>query len=728
VSATRPIKIAIVGGGCASIAAAFELSRPEHQGRYQITIYQLGWRLGGKGASGRGPAGRIEEHGLHVWLGFYDNAFRLLRQCYEELASSPGAPAFGSWRDVFMPENNVGLFAPTEREGWQDWAACFPPRPGLPGDPVAGSELFSLPYYLGRAIGLLQTLLLNLEVRSGMFQADRAKLGDALGFDELEPPGDTTRLISAITRLISGGVFGTAAAIAQGLGLLKVALTLVPTQLDSLARLAERVGDGLRRWLEDRLVADHSPRHLWEVVDLVIAIVVGSLRFGLPWHPRGLEAIDDYECREWLELNGASERSIQSPLVCGLYDLALAYERGDANRPGLAAGQALRGSLRMFFGYRGALFWRMRAGMGDVVFAPFYEVLRRRGVTFAFFHRLTKVGLAKPDALTPGEDPYIATLDFDVQAEVKAGRAYAPLVEIGGRPCWPSSPDYAQLENGATLAGAACDFESHWDRRRVGVRTLEVGMDFDFVVLGTSVGVVPEVCREILARDGRWRAMVAQVKTVATQTFQIWLKRDLQDLGWTGPPFLVSAFVKPFDTWCDMAHVIPEESWRVPPRTAVYFCGVLPDPPADPEDDDPGYPTARTEEVRRSAVAFLRDKMRPVWPLAFDAAGEFRWDLLADATSPEAEAKEAGPMRFATQYWHANVNPSDRYVLALPGSLRYRISPLDRTYDNLTIAGDWTDCGFNEGCVEAAVMSGRLAAHALSGAPTLEEITAYDHP
>ena len=74
------------------------------------------------------------------------------------------------------------------------------------------------------------------------------------------------------------------------------------------------------------------------------------------------------------------------------------------------------------------------------------------------------------------------------------------------------------------------------------------------------------------------------------------------------------------------------------------------------------------------------------------------------------------------------MNPSDRYVLALPGSLKHRISPLDNSYDNLTIAGDWTDCGFNEGCVEAAVMSGRLAAHAISQSPPLEDIIGYDHP
>ena len=36
--------------------------------------------------------------------------------------------------------------------------------------------------------------------------------------------------------------------------------------------------------------------------------------------------------------------------------------------------------------------------------------------------------------------------------------------------------------------------------------------------------------------------------------------------------------------------------------------------------------------------------------------------------------------------------------------------------------------GFNAGCVEAAVMSGRLAAAALSGLPALEDIVGYDHP
>src|SRR2546421_289609 len=79
-----------------------------------------------------------------------------------------------------------------------------------------------------------------------------------------------------------------------------------------------------------------------------------------------------------------------------LYDLGFSYEDGDPARPRVSAGQALRGLVRAFFTYRGSFFWRMQAGMGDVVFAPFYEALRRRGVRFEFFRRLENVSLVDP--------------------------------------------------------------------------------------------------------------------------------------------------------------------------------------------------------------------------------------------------------------------------------------------------------------------------------------------
>ena len=82
-------KIAILGGGPAGIAAAFELTNdPELRSQFDITVHEAGWRLGGKCASGRnkdaGAGDRIEEHGLHVLGGCYDNTFWLLRQCYAD--------------------------------------------------------------------------------------------------------------------------------------------------------------------------------------------------------------------------------------------------------------------------------------------------------------------------------------------------------------------------------------------------------------------------------------------------------------------------------------------------------------------------------------------------------------------------------------------------------------------------------------------------------------------
>ena len=67
------------------------------------------------------------------------------------------------------------------------------------------------------------------------------------------------------------------------------------------------------------------------------------------------------------------------------------------------------------------------------------------------------------------------------------------------------------------------------------------------------------------------------------------------------------------------------------------------------------------------------------------------------------------------QYWRANIDPSDLYVQSLPGTDGYRMRPDATGFDNLVIAGDWTDCGLNAGCIEAATMSGRLAAAAVAG-------------
>lgn len=89
-----PERIAIVGGGMSALTAAHFLTDPSLKGRFKVSVYTLGWRLGGKGASGRNAAlhDRIEEHGLHIWFGTYHNAIGLMRRCYAELGRPPNAP------------------------------------------------------------------------------------------------------------------------------------------------------------------------------------------------------------------------------------------------------------------------------------------------------------------------------------------------------------------------------------------------------------------------------------------------------------------------------------------------------------------------------------------------------------------------------------------------------------------------------------------------------------
>src|SRR5262245_30445956 len=98
-----------------ALSAAWQLVRQE-PGRYQVTVYQRGWRLGGKGASGRnlqpGKSLRIEEHGLHILMGFYDHVFHILKICYDELAavSSPDeAGSVGPWQEALTTSDSVQI-------------------------------------------------------------------------------------------------------------------------------------------------------------------------------------------------------------------------------------------------------------------------------------------------------------------------------------------------------------------------------------------------------------------------------------------------------------------------------------------------------------------------------------------------------------------------------------------------------------------------------------------
>ena len=92
-------------------------------------------------------------------------------------------------------------------------------------------------------------------------------------------------------------------------------------------------------------------------------------------------------------------------------------------------------------------------------------------------------------------------------------------------------------------------------------------------------------------------------------------------------------------------------------------------------------------------------------------SGKFDWDLLID---PESRIGEA---RLKAQFFRANVDPSERYIYAGPGTLRFRMRGDQSGFDNLFLAGDWTRNGLNVGAMESAVMSGMQASRAICRHP-----------
>ena len=665
----------------AGTAAAWRLSEPRFADQIEsVTIYQRGWRLGGKGASSRGAHGRIEEHGLHIWLGYYENAFRLLQACYAELdrpTTDPACP-IRTWRDALHPSTEVGL--EDRRTGaWRHWVGDFATNDLEPGDGVATAEM-SPAEFVRRGIALLQDFFVSLTV----------------------PPPTSASTSSA-------GAGWTALR-----GVLGLALEATRVGLDAAAAVR---GDGRVPVVEDALLAaqrslrdvavdDPDVRQTWELVSVVVATIRGLLAEGLLNDTQGIRKLNSYDYRDWIRHHGASDEAVDSTLVRGLYDLVFGYADGDIERPGFGAGLGVFLSGKTFFDYKGAIFWKMQAGMGDIVFAPLYQALRSRGVRFEFFCNVEELRLTA-DASS------LEAVQLGLQATPRAGHAtYEPLERVGGLPVFPDRPLVDQLD----IDGDGRDSESWWSRDRVVERrTLEAGRDFDDLVFALPVGMARHVAGNLAKASQPWQSMVDGLGVVATQALQVWLRESEEELGWHRPGVTISGYVKPFDTWSSMPQLISAEQWPADEslQAIEYFCATLRTPPGPPSDER--YPVERHEEVYENARVFLEHHVSHYLPGSASGDG-FRWELLCGA------GDGTGSDRLRSQYWRANVDPSDLYVQSLPGTDRLRLRADQSGFDRLFLAGDWTDNGVNAGCIESATLSGIQAANAVLGRPLLDDV------
>jgi uncharacterized protein with NAD-binding domain and iron-sulfur cluster len=736
-------RVVILGGGVGSVTAAFELSKPGWRERFQsITLYQQGWRLGGKGACGRGPGLRIEEHGLHIWFGFYENAFKIMRECHEELDryEREGVPrwpiSFRSVEESFSPSTEISL---TDHDGcaWRLWTADFfeytDDLPWLPRDPdEPGPDDWSVLFYAGRCLHLAADLAWSLlRLSQGQSGQPGLEVGHAppegLRLED-EPPAP-----DAAAAALSAALRGDIPAILRAAGHLFDALATEVLEQPLVLELLDLIVEALQiaidflRGRSDSFVRGHDGvRRAWYVVDVMVAIVRGLIEDGVI-SAESFDIVNGVDFCDWLLTHGARRDSVDCALVrTVVYDLAFAYSGGDPQRPAAEAGTALRGLLRTFFTYRGALMWKMNSGMGDTIFAPLYELLVKRGVGVEFFHRVEAVR---------SERSVVHEIEIDVQADVPAGTTPETYLRprLGQRgskrdpDAWPNDP-YGLLSAGGKLPIPHLDpstYESWYadrDATRVSTKVLRYGVQeddgFELVVFGFPISCVPHVARDLPDQSRRWEAAVDAVETVPTQAMQLWLRTPAPELAAVDPGIVAGGFVEPFDTWADMVHLVGQE--RVPDSvTVAYLCNVLTDSLAPPRGEADEWLAFQLELVRAHGRRFLSYDAATLWPRACNPlTRELYWDRLVDPNGGEGEE------RLEWQFFRANVEPSERYVLSVPGSSACRIPPDATGFVNLYAAGDWTSCTINAGCVEAAVISGMVAAngiHRSIGADAEEE-------
>ena len=640
----RREKIVILGGGLAALSTAFELtSQPGWQQRYEITLHTLGWRLGGKCASSRGPNDRIEEHGIHLFMGSYFNAMRQLKSVYDELGRKPSAP-LSSFETAFHPVQRVMLW-----EWWRGALRRWPLHvPANKRSPACGEVKPRIPY-----------------------------------------ASPLMRVIAQVFKVVQTPLW----------------------------------------WIARPLTLT---RRMFLTFDFAATLVRGLAADDLL--RRGLDVVDDENWSDWLKRHGAHPATVSSPIALNTINIAYQYPDGDASvAPTISATSFLRWNLQSL-AFNGAFIYAFGAGSGETFVAPYYEVLKRRGVRFEFFNKVTNLRL---DA----SRQRVAAIDIDIQAELKdPARGYDPLIEVDGLPGWPLQPHYEQLVQGEALARGDYNLESWWTPwQPVAKRTLEVGRDFDRVVFAISLGAVPHICSELMAAREPWRNMVKAMPTVLTQAAQLWFKKSSEEMGGavrSSNPYnslLTATYYTPINGVADLSHLLKWEKWPADqqPKSLWYFCGMMSEHRPQPAFTDHDYPQRMLDRVRYQVVQYLEACTGPLLPKATSDAylppGDpvsLDFSLLVDTRDPATtpESLRTGEMRIDSQFLRANIDPTERYVTSPPGSGKHRLKAWDSGFDNVVVAGDWIYTGVNFGCAEGTITSGLLASHALSGYPRREDV------
>ena len=646
--AIKPKKVAILGGGAASCSAALALTdQPGWKERFDITIYQLGWRLGGKARSGRNKnyGQRSEGVTLHHFSSIYIETKRVIRSVYKELNRPEGAP-LRTFEEAF-----VSIALRTEQEK----------------DCEIDRECFSMDYLFDKLTGTLLWMTKKMMIK---------KLGIDYAINEEHFKPDSIHLQFEVT---------------------------------SVQAFLKKIFPTVKN--------NSLTQEYLSMIDTTATIIIGFMEDNLI--ERGLYTINHLDLRQWLKKHGASETTINSRFVLAHYDELISYFNGDMQKPDMEAGTALQVYLPHFFCCEDITVWHHEAGLGDAMFAPIYEILKRRGVHFKFFHKVE--GLV----LNTGNSKFVKQIRITKQIDL-INEEYNPLIDVKGLPSWPNEPKYEEITQleADLLQKYDIDLESFWTNwsgvyeenfgHPIPEVVLKRGEDFDIIVYGIPVGSLPFLCGELLEKSPSLKKVSEHIGKVPSLQFQLWGTLDLED--WKKELY-VHRLTDPMQRQAvygiaDNDDILKTENWEtigLKPEQLLYIIfnqHVVGIPPSN----DTLFPHEQMEKVKRSSIHEIQEILKGISPNSFQD-GVFNWTVLTDPMN------RTGVERFDSQYLRLNLNPSDLFTQILTNTSQYRITTDGAGFDNIYFTGDWIQNGINYGSIEGAITSGLLTSKAISGYP-----------
>ena len=374
----------------------------------------------------------------------------------------------------------------------------------------------------------------------------------------------------------------------------------------------------------------------------------------------------------------------------------------------MEAGSLMIMILHFYFCYDDVPFFKKEGGDGDIIFAPIYEVLKKRGVNFKFFHKVEELNLNINDP------KLVEQIRLTKQVDL-INEEYDPLIDIQRLPSWPGKPKYEEIvqEQANLLKANDIDLESFWTRwpsvyeehfkQPLPEIILKRGHDFDIIIFGIPVSSLSYLCPELLAASPNLRNAKEHIATTSSMQLQLWIDEAREDLMLDSYTEMIDPDRENIDyTIGYYENNLKFEDWKplgINPKSCQFFTFSA-NIEEFPQSNNTGFPHECKEKSKKLLKSRIENSFENSMPKAYKDRN-FKWEILTD---PE---NRTGEERFDAQYFRVNINPSDLYVQFLANTSQHRITTDGAGFDNIYFTGDWIQNEFICG-LEAAVTAGLL--------------------